>query len=198
MKAVALLAGATAVVTTLSFPAFAQTEISAGANVSGVSEVNDRLDDIQDAVEDDFARSGDVDRFGPQDRRQGLFGGAALATLAVFDIEDSNRAVADPDDDTGLAADVAGHPDMTRNMVRTDPHPVAGQVGAATGHVAAARCARPRQRHVRPGEIIIVSLTLMRRVSVRPGMRLSSRRHRYRQPIIRPQTSGSNTISFRI
>ncbi len=78
MKAVALLAGATAVVTTLSFPAFAQTEISAGANVSGVSEVNDRLDDIQDAVEDDFARSGDVDRFGPQDRRQGLFGGAAL------------------------------------------------------------------------------------------------------------------------
>lgn len=33
--------------------------------------------------------------------KQTLFGGAALATLAVFDIEDSNRAVADPDDDTG-------------------------------------------------------------------------------------------------
>lgn len=78
MKAVALLAGATAVAATLSLPAFAQTEIATGANISDVSQVNDRIDDIQDAVRDDFARSNDADRFGPQDRRQGLFGGAAL------------------------------------------------------------------------------------------------------------------------
>ncbi|MEZ5724827.1 MAG: DUF481 domain-containing protein [Paracoccaceae bacterium] len=78
MKAVALIAGATAIATTLSFPAFAQTEITTGANISGVSDVNDRLDDVQDAVEDDFARSNDADRFGPNDRRQGLFGGVSL------------------------------------------------------------------------------------------------------------------------
>lgn len=78
MKAVALLAGVSALALTVSAPAFAQTEIATGANVSGVSEVNDRIDDVQEAVEDDFARSSDADRFGPQDRRQGLFGGVSL------------------------------------------------------------------------------------------------------------------------
>ncbi|WBU61355.1 DUF481 domain-containing protein [Paracoccus albus] len=78
MKAVALLAGATAIATTLSLPAFAQTEAATGADVTGVTQVNDRIDDIQEAVEDDFARSNDADRFGPQDRRQGLFGGVSL------------------------------------------------------------------------------------------------------------------------
>ncbi|TKW66155.1 MAG: DUF481 domain-containing protein [Paracoccus denitrificans] len=78
MKAVALLAGATAIATTLSLPAFAQTEITTGANIAGVSDVNDRIDDVQEAVEDDFARSNDSDRFGPQDRRQGLFGGVSM------------------------------------------------------------------------------------------------------------------------
>ena len=75
MKAVALLFGATAIATSLSLPAFAQSEGSTGADVTGVTAVNDRIDDVQEAVEDDFARSNDADRFGPQDRRQGLFGG---------------------------------------------------------------------------------------------------------------------------
>ncbi|PAV93067.1 hypothetical protein WR25_01408 [Diploscapter pachys] len=50
----------------------------------------------------------------------------------------------------------------------------------------------------RPGEIIIVSLTAISRLVGLPGMRVSIRRHRYRQPIIRPHTSGSRTTSFRI
>ncbi|MFD1795999.1 DUF481 domain-containing protein [Paracoccus aurantiacus] len=81
MKAVALLFGATAIATAFSVPAFAQTEIATGADATGVSQVNDRIDDIQEAVEDDFSRSNDADRFGPQDRRQGLFGGVS-ATYA--------------------------------------------------------------------------------------------------------------------
>ncbi|MFV0410377.1 MAG: YdiY family protein [Paracoccus sp. (in: a-proteobacteria)] len=78
MKAVALLAGASAIATVLSVPAFAQTEIATGANAAGVADVNDQLIDIQDAVADDFARSNDADRFGPQDRRQGLSGGVSM------------------------------------------------------------------------------------------------------------------------
>lgn len=77
MKAVAFLAGATAIATTLSFPAFAQSEFATGSNISGVSEVNDRLDDIQDSVSDDFDRSNDYDRFGPSGR-QGMSGGLSL------------------------------------------------------------------------------------------------------------------------
>ncbi|SDD76113.1 putative salt-induced outer membrane protein [Paracoccus isoporae] len=78
MKAVALLASATAIATVFTVPAFAQSEMSTGADVTGVSQVEDRLDDIEEAVEDDFARSNDADRFGPQDRRQGLFGGISM------------------------------------------------------------------------------------------------------------------------
>ncbi|WBU65485.1 DUF481 domain-containing protein [Paracoccus aerodenitrificans] len=78
MKAVALLAGATAIATVFSVPAFAQTEFATGGNVTGVSDVEDRLDDIEEDVQDDFDRAGDADRFGPQDRRQGLFGGISL------------------------------------------------------------------------------------------------------------------------
>lgn len=79
MTKIALLSGATAILTALSVPAFAQTEISAGANAAGVSEINDQITDIEDDIQDDFARSGDVDRFGPADRRQGLFGTMSLA-----------------------------------------------------------------------------------------------------------------------
>lgn len=78
MKAVALLASATAIATVFSVPAFAQSEISTGADVTGITAVNDRLDDIEDAVEDNFDRSNDAERFGPQDRRQGLFGGISM------------------------------------------------------------------------------------------------------------------------
>lgn len=78
MKAIALLAGASAIAVALTAPAFAQTEISTGANAAGVSAINDRIIDVEDAVRDDFDRSNDVDRFGPQDRRQGLFGSVML------------------------------------------------------------------------------------------------------------------------
>ncbi|WP_299847020.1 DUF481 domain-containing protein [uncultured Paracoccus sp.] len=78
MKNVALLAGASAIFAALSVPAFAQTEIAAGANATGVSAVDDQITDIEDAVTDDFERSQDSERFGPEDRRQGLFGSMAL------------------------------------------------------------------------------------------------------------------------
>ncbi|MFB2530881.1 YdiY family protein [Paracoccus sp. p4-l81] len=79
MKNTALL-GATALVMSLSaLPAFAQTEIAAGANATGVSAINTRITDIQDDVKDDFARSQDADRFGPSDRREGLSGGISAS-----------------------------------------------------------------------------------------------------------------------
>lgn len=78
MNKFALLTSASALAVLLSAPAFAQTEIATGANVTGVSGVNERLDDVQDAVEDDFARSEDAARFGPADRRTGTFGSVAL------------------------------------------------------------------------------------------------------------------------
>lgn len=79
MKNIALLAGASAIFAALSVPAFAQTEISTGANATGVSAIDDQITDIQDAVQDDFDRSADADRFGPADRRQGLFGSMSLS-----------------------------------------------------------------------------------------------------------------------
>lgn len=67
-----------AIATALAMPAFAQTEISAGADAAGISAIDDRLIDVEDAVRDDFRRDADADRFGPADRRQGLFGSMAL------------------------------------------------------------------------------------------------------------------------
>ena len=78
MNKIALLSGATAILTALSVPAFAQTEISTGADAAGISEVDDRITDIEDDVIDSFDRSADADRFGPADRRQGLFGSMSL------------------------------------------------------------------------------------------------------------------------
>ncbi|SIS79644.1 DUF481 domain-containing protein [Paracoccus saliphilus] len=79
MKKITLLSGATAILTALSVPAFAQTEIATGAGATGVADVNDGITDIEDAVEDSFERSADPDRFGPSDRRQGLFGNMSLS-----------------------------------------------------------------------------------------------------------------------
>lgn len=62
----------------LSIPAMAQTEIAAGANVTGVSDINDRIDDIEEAVQDDFDRSGDSARYGFT-RRDGVWGGVSLS-----------------------------------------------------------------------------------------------------------------------
>lgn len=78
MKKVTLLTGTAALLTVLSVPAFAQTEISAGADATGISQINDRIIDVEDAVQDDFDRDADDARFGNPDRRQGLFGSVAL------------------------------------------------------------------------------------------------------------------------
>ena len=79
MKKIALLTGTATIVAALSAPAFAQTEYSTGSNVTGVGAVEDRITDIEDVVVDDFDRSNDPDRFGPADRRQGLFGQMSLS-----------------------------------------------------------------------------------------------------------------------
>lgn len=95
MKTVTLLTGTAALLTALAAPAFAQTEISAGANATGVSAVNDRIDDIEDDVQDDFDRANDVDRFGPADRRQGLFGTMSLSyTGRTGNTENQDLAIA--------------------------------------------------------------------------------------------------------
>lgn len=78
MKNIATLAGASAIFAALSVPAFAQTQIATGADATGVTTVADQIKDVEDAVRDDFARSNDPDRFGPADRRTGLFGSMAL------------------------------------------------------------------------------------------------------------------------
>lgn len=78
MKKVTLLTGTAAILAALSVPAFAQTEIATGANATGISAIDDRITDIEDDVTDDFDRSADADRFGPADRRQGLFGSMSL------------------------------------------------------------------------------------------------------------------------
>jgi putative salt-induced outer membrane protein len=54
-------------------PALAQSEIT------GVDGLNDRLDDIEDAVQDDFARSEDASRFGNPEFRPGLSGSASVS-----------------------------------------------------------------------------------------------------------------------
>ena len=95
MTKITLLSGATAILTVLSVPAFAQTEIAAGANVAGISEIDDQITDIEDDVVDDLDRSADVDRFGPADRRQGLFGNMSLTySGATGNTESQDLAVA--------------------------------------------------------------------------------------------------------
>lgn len=95
MKKIVLLSGATAILTALSIPAFAQTEIATGANATGVAGVDDNITDIEDAVEDSFDRSVDADRFGPSDRRQGLFGNMSLSyTGRTGNVENQDFALA--------------------------------------------------------------------------------------------------------
>ena len=59
MKKITLLTGSAAIMAALSVPAFAQTEIAAGADAAGISEINDRITDVEDAVQDDFDRDND-------------------------------------------------------------------------------------------------------------------------------------------
>lgn len=78
MKKIGSIAGATALATMLAFPAFAQQEIATGANATGISDVNEQMKDVEEAVRDDFARSEDAARFGPGSGNQGVFGSVAL------------------------------------------------------------------------------------------------------------------------
>lgn len=78
MKQVKLL-GTAAILAALSAPAFAQTEFATGGNVTGLGDIDRAITDVQDDVEDDFARSGDAYRFGPAERRQGLSGSMSLS-----------------------------------------------------------------------------------------------------------------------
>ncbi|WP_235986110.1 DUF481 domain-containing protein [Paracoccus aerius] len=73
----------------LSAPAFAQTEIAAGADATGISGINDRIIDVEDAVQDDFDRDNDAARFGNPDRREGLFGSVALTYAGSTGNEES-------------------------------------------------------------------------------------------------------------
>lgn len=78
MKKISLFTSASALALLLGAPAFAQSEFATGGNITGVSAIEDRLDDVEEAVQDDFERSQDAARFGPADRRTGLFGSVAL------------------------------------------------------------------------------------------------------------------------
>lgn len=73
----------------LSFPAMAQEEIAPGAGITGVSTINDRIDDVEEAVQDDIARSNDRYRYG-FNRQDGLSGGVNLAYSARSGNSDGN------------------------------------------------------------------------------------------------------------
>ena len=95
MKNVTLLTSTAAILTALSLPAFAQSEVSTGADAVGVTAVDDRITDIEDDVTDNFERDMDADRFGPADRRQGLFGTMSLSyTGRTGNTENQDLAVA--------------------------------------------------------------------------------------------------------
>lgn len=66
------LAGVSALAVLLAAPAFAQGELV------GTKALNDRIDDIEEAVADDMARAEDAARFGNPEYRQGLSGSASL------------------------------------------------------------------------------------------------------------------------
>lgn len=78
MKKISLFTSASALALLLGAPAFAQSEFATGSNITGASAIEDRLDDIEEDVQDDFDRSEDAWRFGPADRRTGTFGSVAL------------------------------------------------------------------------------------------------------------------------
>lgn len=95
MKKVTLLTGTAAILAALSAPAFAQTEIATGADATGISGIDDRITDIEDDVTDRFERDDDADRFGPADRRQGLFGTMSLSyTGRTGNTENQDLAIA--------------------------------------------------------------------------------------------------------
>lgn len=62
----------------LAAPAFAQSEFSTGANITGATAVNDRIDDVYDDVQDSFDRSNDMYRHG-FNRQDGMSGSVSLS-----------------------------------------------------------------------------------------------------------------------
>lgn len=61
----------------IAAPAFAQS------TVTGIKDLNDRIDDIETDVKDDLARGDDAERFGPLGVPQGWRGSLALSTSAT-------------------------------------------------------------------------------------------------------------------
>ncbi|MBW7057903.1 DUF481 domain-containing protein [Paracoccus bogoriensis] len=95
MKKITLLTSTAAIMAALSVPAMAQVERSTGATAVGITAIDDRITDIEDAVRDDFDRSADPDRFGPADRRTGLFGTMSLSyTGRTGNTENQDLAIA--------------------------------------------------------------------------------------------------------
>lgn len=62
----------------LAAPALAQTEIAPGAGISGVTAINERIDDAYEEVQDDLDRSNDLYRHG-FNRNDGVSGGVSLS-----------------------------------------------------------------------------------------------------------------------
>ncbi|MBM3604597.1 MAG: DUF481 domain-containing protein [Alphaproteobacteria bacterium] len=95
MKKVTLLTGTAAILAALSVPAFAQTERATGADATGITGIDDRITDIEESVTDAFDRDNDPDRFGPADRRTGLFGTMSLSyTGRTGNTENQDLAIA--------------------------------------------------------------------------------------------------------
>ena len=94
MKKITLLTGTAALMAALSTPAFAQmpgaADTSRIADATGITGINERIIDVEDAVQDDFNRDNDDARFGNPDRREGLFGSIAL-TYAGSTGNDENQ-----------------------------------------------------------------------------------------------------------
>lgn len=76
----------------LAVPAMAQTEIATGANVSGISNINDRIDDVYEDVQDDFDRSNDMYRHG-FNRADGTSGSVSLSYTGNSGNSDANNFV---------------------------------------------------------------------------------------------------------
>lgn len=72
MKQVALLASASALTLSLATPIFAQSDLI------GISELDDRIEDVEREVARDMERAEDAARFGNPESRQGLSGSASL------------------------------------------------------------------------------------------------------------------------
>lgn len=71
-RSITALGSVSALALLLTGPALAQDQLL------GLESLNDRIDDIEEAVNDDFERSQDALRFGRPDQRQGMSGSASL------------------------------------------------------------------------------------------------------------------------